>query len=81
MACETQKQLKDETSNCTNPGRIEMFFDRETKSKFNNNTTILDEILSNQWSSEDNIGLSYGGTEDKAYASKYISDPKQPSAL
>ena len=77
MACESKKKLKEKTSSCANSGRLEMWFDTKTEEKFNNNTTISDDILRNQRSLEDKTSLGYGGIKDKIYARKYISDLKQ----
>ena len=46
-----------------------MCFDRETKEKLNNNTSILDEILSIQKFLEDRTLVGYDGIVEKVHSS------------
>ena len=60
-----QIQFKYEILEFVNPKGDKVYFDIEIEEKLNNNTSILDKILSSHRSPEDKTGLDYDKTIEK----------------
>ena len=61
-----QRQFKDELSEYENPRGDKVCSNAEIEDKFNNNTTILDKLMSNHRSPEDKTDLGFDRTYENS---------------
>ena len=73
------KQIKsmDNKSICTNTNDYKVYLEAETKSKFQNNTPVLKEILRNQRSLVEKIGIGFNQKEEYICDSVGMTNAKQ----